>query len=245
MNYNISFPVPSTVTQSIMSSLPLAKKIKPISQSEKDLVIGYTKESSKLSLSYPFPIALSYLCLIYYFEYDYFHECDRGLRINDKKDTVKVIGRKDQWISKRAFGKIVIQTKIPMIYSWKFKLIDDNYSVPAIFISTRNGASSADIKNQYDTYELWRSGHITSWLTRHESQIYERYCNPWQQADVITMEVNTKEKHIKYFINDKDYGVAFKDIDFNDNEFKMGVHVEMRGTDYKIKLIEFSKKILH
>ena len=70
-----------------MSSL--FKKIKSINQWEKDLVIGYTKQAQRLMKHNQIPMAISYLCLVYHYEYDYFHECEDDMDIN--QDRIKSI----------------------------------------------------------------------------------------------------------------------------------------------------------
>ena len=102
----------------------LFKKIKSINQWEKDLVIGYTNEAQKLVKPNQIPIAISYLCLVYYCQYDYFVFAENkidGVHINHKKDTVTCNdGVGIEYVN----GIMSIpDDKIPLIYRWTFKLL--------------------------------------------------------------------------------------------------------------------------
>ena len=107
-----------------MSSL--VKKIKSINQWEKDLVIGYTKDAQKLVKPNEIPIAISYLCLIHYYEYDIF-VCPeyklKEMHINHKRDTIIV--NNNHICSANVHGIMSISDDgIPAIYRWTFKLFN-------------------------------------------------------------------------------------------------------------------------
>ena len=102
-----------------MSSL--FKKIKSISQWEKDLAIGYCKEAQKLVMPNQIPSAISYLCLVYYYQYDYFNKCDDGLEINERKDTVTKIKEDEDAASAEGFMEVT-KGEMRLIYSWTFQV---------------------------------------------------------------------------------------------------------------------------
>ena len=66
------------------------KRIKSVSQWEKDLVIGYHKEAQKLLNSLQIPTAVSHLSLVYYHENEYFKNCPNSMELNQTRDQVTV-----------------------------------------------------------------------------------------------------------------------------------------------------------
>ena len=98
------------------------EKIKSISQWEKDLAIGYTREAQKLVRPNTIPMPISYLCLLYVYESEYFHSNSKEIRVNDQKDSVKAI---------IPYGTAYGVTNIPgaftnasLVYSWTFQILD-------------------------------------------------------------------------------------------------------------------------
>ena len=65
------------------------------------------------------------------------------------------------------------------------------------------------------------------------------YAEELIDGDVIKMEVNVKKGEMRYHVNDKDEGIAFENIDFKRNKYKMEVAVGNKG--FEIKLIDFTK----
>ena len=211
-----------------MSSL--FKKIKSINQWEKDLVIGYTKKAQKLVKPNQIPTAISYLCLVYYYQYDYFvfggNKID-GIHINDKNDTVTVID--DGVGSSYVYGIMSISDEIPLIYRWTFKLLnkgEEFYNDLAIGISN-------ETDSEHDYYRIFSQGEKDSLDSLAE------YAQLLNSGDVIIMEVNVKNGEMRYYVNDKDHGIAFENIDFKKNKYKMEICVGDKG--FEIKLIDFTK----
>ena len=211
-----------------MSSL--FTKIKSINQWEKDLVIGYTKEAQKLVKPNQIPIAISYLCLVHYYEYDYFVFAANKINeihINHKKDTVTVID--DDVGSRYVYGIMSISDEIPVIYGWTFKLLNKGKEIDNYFaIGISNEADP-----EHDYYRIFSEGQKDSLdsLTEYAQQL--------NNGDVITMEVNVNNGEMRYYVNDKDLGVAFENIDFKKNKYKMEICVADKG--FEIKLIDFTK----
>ena len=58
----------------------------------------------------------------------------------------------------------------------------------------------------------------------------------WKYNDIIKMEINTKNKAIKYFINEYEQGIAFKNIQFKGMMFNLAVSFYM---DESLQLIDF------
>ena len=218
-----------------------------MSQWEKDLVFGYNKNAQTLVTPNRIPMDVSYLCLVYYHEHDYFDKCDNRLEINEARDTVAVknVSGDATFGKGQACGGCIINGKIPMIYSWTFETFgkDINHYLKYIGISSgtepgklfSEGADNTDI----EFYRMENDGEVLCSLW---SLDWEKYNEGFNDGDIVKMEINTKKQEIKYFVNDKDHGVAFRDINFDDKEFRMAVFIGDK--DYKIRLSEFKRTIL-
>ena len=199
-----------------MSSL--LKKLKSISQWEKDLVTGYNKKAQKLISSNQIPIAISHLCLVYFHEYDYFDKCgnNRITMINDKRNQMSVIKDGGDFV----YGKTdILYEKVGMIYSWTF----------SVFVNGLIMIGISDICGYGDDKETLLN---LSWA---------QYTKAFTTDGIVTMEVNTKKKQMRFYIDGMDQGIAFKNIDFKRIKMKMYVYAEQQGTS--IKLIRFSKML--
>ena len=99
------------------------KKVESINQWEKDLVIGYNNAAQKLIHPNVIPIAISYLCLVYHHEYDYFNEIwkDADIKINEKKDEFEYCSSDSISTPGTVYGLMDID-KSGYLYSWKFKI---------------------------------------------------------------------------------------------------------------------------
>ena len=65
------------------------KKIQSINQMDKDIVLGYTRRAEKLVHSNQIPEQISFLCLLYFHEFDCFIKCGYTLEINGERDTIR------------------------------------------------------------------------------------------------------------------------------------------------------------
>ena len=223
------------------------KKIKSIPQWEKDLIFGHSRQSEKLIKLTPIPMAVSYLCLMYFYEYDYFHECEKEISINDTKNIAKVTGYRSRWV----YGKVIIQTRIPMIYSWTLEGLDATRCLQHITISSKNLIS---LPGKHEINGLQSNGDTFSCNSSANETIpcdgKLSYSEGFSEGDTVKMEINTMERHIKYYINGKDYGVAFENVDFNAQKFRMALFIGApcpyfkKDGYYRIKLVKFTKNII-
>ena len=191
-----------------MSSL--SKRIKSISQWEKDLVNGYTKEAQKLVVPNQIPVAISYLCLVYYYQYDYFVDSTQGSTRTKtsvqatKKKIAKLYGHQTMYsfINKEL-------NQIPMILRWTFRInkIDNtnNDDMDACYIGITTATTPDNIfKCEKWCYKLSNKGDlIIGGFPKYP------YCKPFGFDDKIVMEYNNKTKEFKFAINGQCPGIAF------------------------------------
>ena len=92
---------------------------------------------------------------------------------------------------------------------WKLQILPYKSTSNYFFI----GISTID-KNKF--YALYAAdGTLTSHATTHKCKYYQ-YCDQLNVGDIITMVYENKT--LKYIINDKDFGIAFYNIDFEKNQ---------------------------
>ena len=70
------------------------------------------------------------------------------------------------------------------------------------------------------------------------SNLGKPYAKEFCSGDIIKIEVNTKYKTIKYNINDKDFGIACNNINFENNT-KYNFVVSMYEKDDCVELVDF------
>ena len=220
----------------------MLKRIKSMSQWEKDLVNGYAKNVQKLS-AHNIPAAISYLCMIYYHENDHFEQHPKfdTVNVNDAKDTMTTEGGK--WAE--VYGKFIItnaDTKIPMIYSWTFEIAGVSKSYETS-IGICKGNSTLIGTHQWPelAYELSHDGDkalIKFGKFKYKTYSFERYT----KGGIVKMEINMRQKTIKFYVNGKDQGIAFNDIDFS-KIYNVIVGAGDKGIT--IKLTNFTRKICY
>ena len=205
-----------------------------IPQWKKDLTIGYTKDAQHLIKYTQIPMAISYLCLIYYHETDYF---DINTSILGK-DTIHINDKKNKVTSKKPGSYIVHGimdiTSYPgsFIYSWTFAL--DTSRSQYAFLAGLGLVDSADIENYYT---LFSTGNSYTRSKDNECGIKIRF----KPGDIVKMQVNIKQKAMRFFKNGKDEGIVFDNIDFETSKYKMFVSMAYEGQS--AEMLQFSTDI--
>lgn len=195
-----------------------------VEQREKDLVIGYNREfrGSKLHpvASY-IPNSISYLCISFYHEYDYFNQCGDGLSIDSKGDTVMCInanpGKKLFCPSNIAYGLIGIDTSnmtaLSTIYSWTFEVIHRQE------LNKRVSFGLYDPKTGCKLF-------------------YHGYSIELVPGTYIRMEFNVAKKFVDFYVNDK-HELCHKFMKYHKQTWYMATSFKEHKA--MIKLIRFRK----
>ena len=227
-----------------MSSL--FNKIKSVKQWEKDLVLGYHNEAQQLVAPKQIPLAISYLCLIYHHEYDYFDKVweEFDMKINEKRDEFEYYSTASP--NATVYGQMDI--KISYIYSWKFLItaVDDDYA-SGEYLSIGITDSTEHVSDDFSIIDAGQSvpHSFYAYLSHGEKTATdtndELYGSTSDVGDIVEMTVNTNKKQISFSVNGDDDGVAYNNIDFQLRKYKMAVYVLDKNV--KIKLIGFEKEI--
>ena len=208
-------------------------------------MIGYIRNAQKLIQSYPIPMDISYLCLLYFYEYDYFFKCGDSMDINETGDTVNVIFDGEA----TCYGKIDISNRNEsIIYEWKFKILRFDHQFAewimciGIDASNREHCNDFFCKNFHKEFQyckaLENDGTIRS---NGEYFVMDQEC-PYFEGDTITMVLDPKQEKLKYFKNDEDECIVIVNVEFEqDTKYNMAVFAGDEGVS--IQLIEFNKRI--
>ena len=222
------------------------KRSKSIKQWEKDLVVGYHNDAQTLVSPKQIPLAISYLCLIYHHEYDYFDKVweEFDMKINDKRDEFEYYSKTSQ--NATVYGSMDI--KISYIYSWKFLIATvnaDAYSGEYISIGITSSTQHVDddfsIIDPCQTAPHSFYGYLTHAEKTATDSEDESYGSGYGVGDVLKMTVNTNKNEISFSVNNTDHGVAYDNIDFESTTYKMAVYAFDKTT--KIKLIGFEREL--
>ena len=216
-----------------MSSL--FKKIKTISQCEKDLVVGYNKKAEKLLNLMQIPMAVSYLCLIYHYDYDHFDHLANNTEKNEKAVSPNNM--------RTIFGVMhILDAGVQWRYSWTFKISTVDTSIA--FISIGIMSDDAQPSSYFLTTDGVKGSNCT--FARNTAAGYNIYAHSIKhnKTAIVKMKINTKDRTIRYFVDGRDYGIAFRDVEFQFRRFRMCVGGGSRYCTTTIRLIEFKRQIV-
>ena len=186
---------------------------KKADQKSNHLIFGFVREAQQLlpvETYYNIPELISHICLVYYFLMDFFDPnlMHPSIEYADKDNKHCVIKKVMKWGS-AYLSNVVSSGK----HHWKFKI--EGKGAPEIGI-----AADEDAQIVLDNMWFTQGGKGYSYITSHANltddngdqdygTAYGREC---KAGDVIDMFVDFEANTIRYHVNGKDYGIAFKNI---------------------------------
>ena len=220
-------------------------QLKFINKRVKYTVFGYIREAQCLFKSYTkstkiIPQIIASICTIFYYENEYLTPCYQSIVSLDECQKViesLPINPKFLYRDNTAYGSIYINPRhhLHSIFQWKIKLLVVNDRM-RIGILTMFRESFFSLET---TGRLYKYGN----LTKNAISVgkWGNYYSPQLKTnDVITMELNIKHKNIRYYLNEINLGVAFKNIDI-ETSYYFGVN--LRRND-KLELIHFQEMMV-
>ena len=216
--------------------------IKSIPQSIKDIIFGYLRNNqqilfkSKNNPYYNIPQLVAFIILSFYQNVEYFSEHGQSIKLNKKTNTISHEGKEYG----TAYGNININGEINALYIWTIKILLDRKCI-YIGLDSSNKKFINDDFSDYATnnndFYAFCDGYI------YNQQILEDEYSELsvKNNDIIKMELNTKDKTLKYYINDKDQGIAFKNIAFKNKIFNLAIGFLSRSTE-SVQLIDFIQR---
>eukprot|EP01084_Bolivina_argentea_P301892 520972_1 len=245
---------------------PTFSKLKFMNKRYKTITMGYIRMAEKEINTHDVPIGIKNLCVLYYLETEQFGKhgdqlmilSSNGREENDILETIELC-----YCS--AYGTVIVDKKKhpDSIYKWTFRIKKENESgLPCIGIVSiegndelpmnstcfrlnhRNSSNQVTSNHKYYAWQMdtnrLRSKEIDS------SQLFFVQYNQAQRdlitdADIIEMRINVKNKTLKYYSNDKDFGIAFNNIDMN-RQYCLAISVGFSYKADQIQIIDFQNE---
>eukprot|EP01084_Bolivina_argentea_P289535 497208_1 len=198
-----------------MSTEFALKKLKTINKSTQYTVYGYVRECQLLLPTdksfYNIPPLISYLILHYFSINEYFTKYGSYIQLNDAADTVTITDLLYENNAKNentAYGNTLIECNKCYIYKWKIKIIEinqdndiDNCIIGiGIDSSNKEWTEYCYLDKQSMGFIYWETGTIEKSKIGYHSSDYH---TGFKQNDIVTMNINTKQKCIELAVNDK------------------------------------------
>ena len=204
------------------------KDVDPLSQC---VVFGFIRSMEQsVSTVMTIPIEIASICLLYYYNPEYFTKHGDYILLQDDK-TVE-----HDWQCKydSVYGKLEINDKDYIKCSWTFEVsMENNGVVMGIGISCDKEIINDIFANRANTYayEYYIGGDI-----RIEDEI-KPYGREWNNGDIIKMELDVANRILRYSLNSEDQGIAVQDINFdNGMKYTMAMYFDDHAI---VKLLDF------
>ena len=228
-------------------------KLENINDKSKLTVQGYVKGVQSIlptakNIFYNIPTSINQIILLFYFVMDEFELYPSNCyKISQDYRTVKMIRHKYPMLY-GAFGKIGIHSESNLRCYWTVKITKEakleQMSIELIPNKTSDIFETYGWRWRRPCYSFHNTGancrasKYASWIRRDPDGTTRKYGERFKKGDVITMYLDLTEKQISFVINDKNYGIAFRNIITGPNIiYYFGV--EPRGVGQEITLIDF------
>ena len=208
---------------------------------EKIIVNGYIKKCQYLLPSnepyYNIPQLIYFTVIAFYHKCEYFTKHGDKIEINDKYDTAT---NKTSTYN-TVYGNIDINGNESIIYVWKIKIILVDLIIFGIDSSNKkhlNNRFSANytsgwIKNEFEFYGC---GFSIDCIWSYTKEIDDQECDYGiKKGDIITMELNLRNKTLKWYINDQYINFILTKINFDNKKYNMAI--ELRNSS--VQLIDY------
>ena len=219
------------------------KALNDVSQSTRDTVFGYIRKHQKLLDEDKIIAPLIYnLCLLFFYIKEYWAAYDKVLfKVNQQKDTFTNMGNGKGTV----YGNICIDSQIECIYKWKFKILVNTETYGIYF-----GIDSSNKKFLDDDFSYFRADNQSKCYSYGDGTVYtsgkltkygDETLDGFLNVETVQIELNTKDRTIKYIVDDIDQGIAFKNIDIT---LKYHIAITTYYEDTSIKILSFEQNFL-
>ncbi len=167
---------------------------KEASESTKSVVYGYLRRIYPL-----FSDLVFYICLMYYYESEYFDKCGEGHIISDDKRTVtrSVFG---VWNS-TVYCHKWINSNTNNIITWTFKIAKNEDRGIAVGICSSDDCLNGDFQaGTVPSYSICTNGYMFIGGLYTPAHQYEKL---FEQSNIISIILDLKQAKLCYKLNDK------------------------------------------
>eukprot|EP01084_Bolivina_argentea_P319735 554589_1 len=240
---------------------PIFSKLRFVNKRSKTITMGYIRsvENELHTNHHNVPIGIKNLCVLYYLETEQFGRHSKELMISSSNGREKndIVEQMEDGYWYCVYGTIIIDKKKhpDSIYKWKLRLNKSNKEcvLPSIGIVVVNDntklpldyycfviASGQSYPCEYYGFELtWGSIRSKEIDDQIGDCLYHSLKNDINEGDIIKMELNIKNKTLKYYLNDKDLGIAFKNINMN---YKYCLAISFASKGIQIQIVDFQNE---
>ena len=236
-------------------------KFKIVDDYTKKIVDGYIHTSQlllpdKQNAYYIIPPLVGYVIIAYYHNPEYFALFPESVTMNDKKDTIKYVRPKGSNPDISIFGNTKISQKLyANKFIWTFKISEPRSGLSLAIGIDAN--SSKNVKKLFDcngfpdgpyyAYEAFCSKYSPTarlnyydMINNKKSQIAYGIC--YAEVDmenILKMELNTKNKTLRYYVNKADQGIAIEEVMMDkDKEYTLAISIDSNVT---LQLLRFEQ----
>ena len=233
-------------------------EIKDVDDYIKNIVNGYIHTSQSLlpheqNTYYIIPPLVGYLITAYYYEPECFAFFPESITKNEKKDVITHSSLRDISI----FGNMKISKNLYCNkFIWTLKI--SNCCIGLSIAIGIDADSSKDVESLFDCneradvpfyayesyYRKYSQNSFFHYFTgdMKESTIRGKYgiCYVEQETEnILKMALDTKNKTLRYYVNEKDQGIAVDDVMLDNNEeYTLAISAEAHVT---VQLLQFQQ----
>ena len=236
-------------------------KLKYVDAKAMLLLHGFIHESEK-NLSLTIPDLITFVCIFYYYQWEYFTVHGPRIELNEMKNiaTARDTQHEDGLITageqhNTVYGNIAIDASKQLIYEWTIKILstqsDESNENIYIGIDSSNKSRfdmdfseyAGDIDHAY--YAFGTDSTIYSNGNAGRRWNYKSYDDPkavLDDGDTVIMELDTMNNKLRYFINDIDLDIEYcnENLIVENEIFYLAIALGCEGAS--VELIHFEIK---
>ena len=239
-------------TQSCFSfanlSMALFQQLSKIDNRTKYAVHGWIREvETSLQLTH-IPMMINSMCILFFRDDEIFDIIGKNVRLSSNKKCITKLKMPQglQWCN-NSYGIMEIPSMSDLIYKWDLKITRLDANGIMIGISSIQ-APNEDFERKYgyhyvhfNTGEIFHKNKTKRRLSFGTIKNWKAYGDGYQQSDIVSIHLNMKQGKIRFLINGKDQGIAYKHI-CKDQHVKYRLFATIYHEDEGVEIVNFSKQ---
>ena len=176
---------------------------------------------------------VSSMCILFYRDDEVFDIIGANVRVSSNKKCITKL-ECCNW-KNNTYGILEIPSMSDFIYNWDLK-INNNEGIMIGISSVQCPSHDFEKKKNGHHYVYWHNGDIYN----PYEMTWDNYGDRYRSGDIVSMNVDLREKQIIFSINGKDQGVAY-DYVHQDEDVKYRLMVAMHSANASVEIVNFSK----
>ena len=192
------------------------------------IVSGFVREIQEMLPKndnfFMIPREITNECIKYYLIREYFATLCKWTKTSDRETTIVRTNTGGTYSTGINFGAVSIPSTEPIIYRWYIKINHGGPKYAKIIIGISSDPITNIVNNRqnvFDSYYSNRSNYGWNGFSgsKYGDGGYSSYADTFGDDDMICMELNLRNKRLRYSVNEQDQGIAFYDIKTGDHIF--------------------------